>query len=116
MVICESCGHSTTRSSIQKSYLKKVGLYYLFDRIFFLVNGCRNGPQPDRSPVKFMNYCFQHLCVDLVQAKAVDLHPVKGVTGNIFCYSAVMIDLGKISYPTQQTVDDPRCSTASACD
>lgn len=105
MLVRESGRHAAAGCAVEEADLEQVRLNDLFDRIFFFVDRGGDRAKADGAAIKFFDDGFEQLCIHLIEAVAVDFHPVKSVASDMFGNTAVMIDLGKITHSSQQAID-----------
>ena len=96
--------------AVEEADLEQIRFDHYLDRVFFFVDRGGDSAQADRAAVKFLDNSLEQLGVHFVEAKAVDLHAVERVTGDVRVDMAFVIDLCKITDPPQQPVDDTRRS------
>jgi len=76
MLVGETSGHAAARSAVQEADLKQVRLDDLLDRVLFFMKGSAESAETDRATIEFLDDGLQELYITLVEALAVDLHPV----------------------------------------
>src|SRR6266700_3138675 len=115
MIVSQSGGYPTARSTVKETNLDKEGLIDLFQRLLFLRQRGGQSAESHRSSVEFFDDGQQQPAVHLVKTMLVDFKHLQRRLRCGFVNAALAAHLGKVAYTTQQTVRDARCAPCPVC-
>src|SRR6266700_7614090 len=108
MIVSQSGGYPTARSTVKETNLDKEGLIDLFQRLLFLCQRGGQSAESHRSSVEFFDDGQQQPAIHLVKTMLVNFEQLQcGLCGGLV-NAALAAHLGKVAHATQQTVRDAR--------
>ena len=109
-------GDSATWGTHEESQANQEGFGDLLDRLRLLPHADGKGRQPHRATVELAADGLQDGTVQTIQAQLVNLVEVQGGSSDLWGDGCLGMDVGVVTYPTQQSVGDTWCASGTAGD
>ena len=83
MPVSGGSDHASARSSAEKADLHEIRLADIFDGRALFADSGRNGVDPDRTAIEFMNDRLQDLIIQIIKSDLIDMKRSQRLRGNI---------------------------------